>query len=89
MAPSVEHRPHARTKPQEIRFAPFYQTTHSREGWVCGPKFRRFRTEIAARAYLSALQRRKSKGGRVVAKLEHRDRSGIWHVLPLEGGCQS
>jgi len=82
-------RPHYRAKHQEIRFHPFYQLTTSREFWALGtaPKVRRFSTEAEARAYLSDLQRRKSKGGRVVAKLEHRDETGIWRTLPLvEGG---
>lgn len=89
MAASVEHRPHVRTKNQKTRYAPFHQLTYSREGWSTGtaPRFRRFPTEAEARAYLSALQRRKSKGGRVLAKLEHRDKVGIWRTLPLEGGA--
>lgn len=89
------HHPHCRTKSQKFRFPPYAQATYGREGWRpdTAPRYRKFpgdrETAVArARAFISALQRRRAKGGAVRARLEFRDERGIWHVLPLsEGGA--
>jgi hypothetical protein len=90
-------RPHDNDRKKEaVRFRPHYLLSYWRDHWAyrTGPKRIRFEAESDAHAithslvHLSRLGRRKARGGTPRAKLEFRDRHGIWHSVQLtEGGA--
>ena len=75
---------HSRRKTDHTRF-PFL-LTYRRQFWsldTCS-RFRRFATADEARAFVARVSRRKSKGGRLHARLEIRDEAtGHWRDVPL------
>ncbi len=77
-------RQHPRSKTDHTRLLP-HLLSYRREYWsldTCS-RFRRFATADEARAFLARVSRRKSKGGRLHARLEVRGADGGWRDLPL------
>jgi hypothetical protein len=79
----------ARRKREEIHFRAPFLLTYRREFWSLdtAPRRCRFATADEARAFAARVSRRKSKGGRLHARLEIRDEAtGHWRDVPLDSG---